>query len=268
MSAKAEADFFDSQDLNLYGLFFADLHNQPFPDGLTPSQALVLEHIGLAISIAADVYRRGVVCGSSSAEHLDILQSAITGLIRSVEGYDPLGGEFHRFAAPAIRGECWREVEMWMSPVRFAASARTTMRKAARVLHRTGNSVAGVAQELGVSTEKAENVIRWLDLEHVVSLEAPDRSSPECDGDDLTLADHIPDPVNLEGVVAGRVDFRRAWVTLTDDERRLLSERSGAEWGEGLQVNEKLAREFRVTPCCIRKRQRRARERLKLELEG
>lgn len=267
MPTKVEADLLDTRNLNMFGLFSADLRNQKFPDGLTPSQALVLEHVPLAIAIAAKVYRRGVIGGNSDAEFADVVQAGIMGLIRSLDGYDPQRGEFHDFAAPAITGECWKEVETWMSPIRFPVPARAEMRKAAKVRDRAGNSPTAVTQELGVSFNKAKKLIGWLDLERVASLEAPDLSSPNCDGDNLTLADRIPDSTDIESGVAGRVDFGCAWKELTDQERQQLMERFSAERGEGMEVNEELARRFGVTSRSIRQRQKKAMQKLKSKLE-
>lgn len=258
-------------EIDTFKLFSADLRNQQSPDGLTPPQALVLENVPLAIAIAAKVYRRGVIIGGfSDAEFPDVVQAGIMGLIRSVGGYDPQRGEFHDFAAPAITGECWKEVEMWMSPIRFPVPARSEMRKAAKVRNMAGNSVSVgvVAQELDVSPGKAKKLIKQLELERVASLEAPVLSSPNCDGDDVILADLIPDPDDIENAMIMREDLRRAWERLADQEQQLLAERFSAEQGEGMKVNEELACRFGVTSRCIRKRQKRAIKKLRSELEA
>lgn len=266
MPVEAKTELFDTPDFDLFELFSADLRNQQVPDGLTPSQTLVLENVSLAISIAAKVYRQGVIGGHSNAQFTDVVQAGIMGLIRSLDRYDHERGEFHDFAAPAIKGECWREVELWMSPIRFPVPIRDEMRKTANVRNRAGNPAAAVIQELGVSHRKAEKLLGWLDLENVVSLEAPDRLSPD-GGDDLTLADHILDETELETTVMERLDFMRAWEKLSLQEQQMLSERFVAEPGEGMEVNEELACRFGVTSRCIRRRQRKAMQRLKSELE-
>lgn len=254
-------------EVNSFKQFSADLRKQIVPDGLTPRQRIIIENVPLAIAIAGKVYRRGVANGGwSEAEFPDVVQAGIMGLIRSFDKYKPERGEFCHFAAPAIAGECWTEVELWMSQICFPVPQRRDMRRAARVVGQQGNSPENLANELKVSVTRAKRLIECLVLEKVASLEAPDRLAAEEDREELTLADHIPDESGFEATIDKRVDLNRALGKLSQEERDLLTARINAEPGEVTEVNERLARQNGVTSRTIRKRQKEASEKLRLEL--
>jgi RNA polymerase sigma-B factor len=118
----------------------------------------------------------------------DLVQVATIGLIKAVDGYDPVRGPFSHYAGPTVRGELkkhFRDRGWSVRVPRRLQELKIEMSRAQQTLtHRLGRapSVADLAGYLGVDEELVLEGMELPHAYHPVSLDAPISGEADASG--------------------------------------------------------------------------------------
>lgn len=150
-------------------------------------RALVLDHLGLAESVAKRMFR-----GDPSTDE-DLVQVAYVGLINSARRFDPArGGSFEAFAVPTISGELKRHLRdhgWFVRPPRRLQELRGQVGAAIpRLSQSLGHAptLSDLAEHLGTTGREIDEAIACREGMHPASLDATVGS-----GESETLSDLV-----------------------------------------------------------------------------
>ena len=215
-------------------------------------EKMIKGNLRLVISIAKQSRGKGLPLG-------DLIQEGNIGLMQAVRKFEPERNlKFSTYATWWIRQAIWRALSQKSRTIKVPINKLDLHRKAAKVRteleqrfrddpNRTGArqhpTLADVAQEIGVPTEKLAETLR--SVPHIESLDAPliPDGAPRSQ---LTPDVTQPDPIEGVGEAEKRRNVHDAIESLDPRLQHVLKRRFGME-GKGAANLEEIGRELKLT---------------------
>jgi RNA polymerase primary sigma factor len=183
----------------------------------------------LAMNVAAKYNK-----AQPNMDYEDLIQEAIIGLHRAVEKFDPgRGFKFSTYATWWCRQACQRAVANQSRSVRLPMHVEAEVRKLQRAMEKIESvtgvlpSIVEVANELGWEAEDCRNLLAYLDVTRVSSLDDPISDDSSLTREDTIFDSSAPLPEDLGILKQRATEIRDAVSFLSDREREILYMRHG-----------------------------------------
>jgi len=229
-------------------------------DGARAKEQFIKANLRLVVSIARRYVRSGMPM-------LDLIQEGNTGLVRAVEKFDYARGfKFSTYATWWIRQAISRAIAQQERTVRLPVHLVEDVNRMRNVTRQLTRELGGdpepdqVAQALGVTVERVNELIRWS--QDTVSLDTPIGDDGDTSLGDLVADSDEPSP---EDVVLAGMERQRIEMMLNHlDERSagIVKARYGLEDGREHSLTE-VAHRFHLSRERIRQLEIQALARLK-----
>jgi RNA polymerase sigma factor (sigma-70 family) len=229
-------------------------------DGARAKEQFIKANLRLVVSIARRYVRSGMPM-------LDLIQEGNTGLVRAVEKFDyQRGFKFSTYATWWIRQAISRAIAQQERTVRLPVHLVEDVNRMRNVTRQLTRELGGdpepdqVAQALGVTVERVNELIRWS--QDTVSLDTPIGDDGDTNLGDLVADSDEPSP---EDVVLAGMERQRIEMMLNHlDERSagIVKARYGLEDGREHSLTE-VAHRFHLSRERIRQLEIQALARLK-----
>ncbi|SDE45428.1 RNA polymerase sigma factor, sigma-70 family [Glycomyces harbinensis] len=229
-------------------------------DGAKAKEQFIKANLRLVVSIARRYVRSGMPM-------LDLIQEGNTGLVRAVEKFDyQRGFKFSTYATWWIRQAISRAIAQQERTVRLPVHLVEDVNRMRNVTRQLTRELGGdpepdqVAQALGVTVERVNELIRWS--QDTVSLDTPIGDDGDTNLGDLVADSDEPSP---EDVVLAGMERQRIEMMLNHlDERSagIVKARYGLEDGREHSLTE-VAHRFHLSRERIRQLEIQALARLK-----